>query len=492
MVDSFPSLTKIEDQISKNPNDANAWTMKGKFLLKETKLYDALGCFIKSIIIEPTNLEAWEGKGIVSLLQNVRNDALQCFDKIIYLNKNSVNAWRLKSHAFSWNKANLKKINKCIDTALDLDSQNIDILTSKALLCKKERKTKESLFYWEKILKIKSDDLVSILNKNKLLKKTGNQNSVNCFKEVTGKDGDDINELKNIGNQLLLRFDFDNAEEFYNQILSINALDAEILFKNGLISLFHNNINSAIDLFSKSLDINPNDTEAWTRKGEILRRQNKIVQSIECFDKAIKLDEKNREAWRRKAFTQSMRHEKIDTLLSYLDKSLKLDPYHPMTLVQKSLFIRRDSSRLKEGMNCLDQALEIDPTFVLGWQIKRDIYISNNDFESASICCKNILKIDPDDAVNWYNTGVALAKKAEMNFQQALKFMNKSNFVKAVEYFDKVLETDPHDDKALLNKGEALLKLNKKNEALMSFKKASELDEENQEILTKIENLTKT
>jgi len=184
-----------------------------------------------------------------------------------------------------------------------------------------------------------------------------------------------------------------------------------------------------------------------------------------------------------------MRHESFDETLKFLDRSLEIDPYHPMTLVQKSNFLRRSKSNWNEAMYCLDKALEIDPTFILAWQQKSDIYKSSNDFESAMICFDNMVKLDEDDVVNWYNLGIIQVKHAEKEFQNGLEFFNKSKFENAMECFDKVLSVDSKDVETIMYKGKTLESLNRKNDALICYKKANELNPNDLEIQNKIRNL---
>jgi len=84
-----------------------------------------------------------------------------------------------------------------------------------------------------------------------------------------------------------------------------------------------------------------------------------------------------------------------------------------------------------------------------------------------------VLEIDPNNVKALINKGVAVASLGE--------------FVDALQYFDKVLEIDPNNIKALNNKGTALIKLSSEagpeeirienlKEALKYFDKALEID----------------
>jgi len=73
--------------------------------------------------------------------------------------------------------------------------------------------------------------------------------------------------------------------------------------------------------------------------------------------------------------------------------------------------------------------------------------------------------------------------KEELN-KIGLELINEQKYLEAIEYFDKILEIDPHDKLALTNKGATLTKLGNHEKALEYFNKALEIDPQNIEILS--------
>jgi len=481
------SSDKIKEQLEVDPKNSILYQQKGDVLLSENNFYQALIYYTKSIIFNPSNNAAWKGKGLISFLMDVRNDAIQCFDKSISINPNDYEAFRLKSHSYGTNQSNFKKINFCIDKAEQLNPNNIDIIISKGIILKNQLKNKESLEYFKKVLSKEPDCLIAKIYQLKL--DNSRKSVFNLVDFLKTQKYIDTKNFAELGNSLFLQLDFDNALLCYEEEIRSNPTNSEILFKIGLLFLIENNLRKSLEFLNNSLEINPKNTLVWTRKGEIYRRQNKIVEAIECFDKAINIDEQNAEAWRRKGFTQSMRHLKIDDVLSCLNKSISLDPWHPMTYVQKALFLRRYEEKWKESSNCLEQALGIDPTFVLAWQIKGQLHVSDNNFESALACYKKIVELDQDDIISWYNEGVVKAKFAETKFQESVEFTKNSNFEQALYSIEKVIQIDSEDPEAYFQRGLLLLKMGKKEESKKNFDYALKLDPKNEKLLNKINNI---
>jgi len=79
------------------------------------------------------------------------------------------------------------------------------------------------------------------------------------------------------------------AEEIYNNILSLNPKHADSLHLLGLVRHQLGFINEALKLISKALLIRPKDAETHNNMGNVLRRLGRTNEAIRSFGKAIKL-----------------------------------------------------------------------------------------------------------------------------------------------------------------------------------------------------------
>ena len=71
----------------------------------------------------------------------------------------------------------------------------------------------------------------------------------------------------------------------------------------------------------------------------------------------------------------------------------------------------------------------------------------------------------------------------ESLLQKGINAVLDSQFEEAIIYFDKILESDPQNVKALQNKGVALVNLERHSEAIYHFDKVLEIDPNNTDAL---------
>jgi len=449
-----PSLEFVENILRNEPNNAEAWKIKGDILFLKSSFYESLECYSKSIENDQNYFDAWCAKGKTSIFLNNVLDAFQCLDKAISI-KNLPEAFRLKSHAFPLGKSNQNKIQKNIKMALELDPENINYLTSQGLFFKKFNLKDKSISIFEKILSITPDNLIALTTLEYFMH-IHDFNLLDFICKQFSIMQNDLKKIESIADDYFLNFDFSSARDCYTHILS-HKFDYNVSKKLATIYLIRGNKN-AQNLFLNLTKDNNVDSDSWVRLGETYRIQNKILEALQCFDSALEIMPKNAEAWRRKGFAQSQRHENIDDIIKCLNKSLEFEPHHPMTLTQKSMYLRR-LNKTEESLSCLDKALEIDPTFILAWKQKAETFASLNNFEDALKCYEKIIKLDPDDVITWYNTGIITAKFCEIQFQTGKNFFEHEDYNKALDCFEKVLKFDPNDSETLKLKNEVISRL---------------------------------
>jgi len=441
------SLDFIENTIKEDPNNAEAWRIKGDILFSQSSFYPSLVCYSKSIACDPNYFDAWCSKGKVSIFQDNALDALQCLDKAISVKQNPT-AFRLKSHAITASKSNQNKIQKIIETGLKMEPENFDLLTSQALHFRNFAQKEKSVSIFEKILTIDPDNIIALISLERF-KNPVDFDIINYICRKFSLEKNNLKELESFADQFFFNFDLISAESCYDYLISLKNPNQNIFKKITRIHLMKNDIKQAHEGFVNLLQNDKNDSDSWVRLGEIYRRQNKMLDAIECFDSALEIMPDNAEAWRRKGFAQSLRHENITEAIKCLDKSLELEPYHPMTLTQKSMYLRRVGDN-DDAIYCLNSALEMDSTFILAWKQKAETLTSMNNLEGTLDCYDEILKIDPEDIITWYNTGVTKARFCEIQFQTGKLFFDKAKYSQAADCFNKVLKFDPLDKESIL------------------------------------------
>lgn len=494
-------LKEIDDILSKDPENAEAWKIRGDTFLRSTQFYDAGFCFSKAIACDPKYQIAWRQKGLACLFLNDMPDAYDCLMIAIDLNNKDSESWRLMAQILQ-DKQMIGKVNEYIDKALELNPKDPHTINTKALLMKRQALFDDSISFFEKTIFIDPSNPIALINKSKIIKRaelTHKDKSsrieklknftVNFLANHFNVDPEDKKDLTKFGDEFFLQFDFETARSCYGKVIDIEPFNLDVLKKQSLVYIKFQDYKQGLAYLSNALNHKNNDSDGWTRMGQLLRIQNKITESIDCFDKALKIDKKNAEAWRHKAYTQQLRHENEEKILPCLEESLKIDPYNPLAYLQKSIFLNRNPGNRENSMWCLNKAIEIHPSYLLAWKLKSQLFSKTHNYEFAKQCYEKILKLDPSDVVSWYQAGVNLAKYTEMKYNQGLDYLLRSDYQKALLCFDDVLEIDTDDVNTLIHRGEVLIKLNKTKEARDSFKLALKLDPQNKDLLSKLKNL---
>src|SRR5437588_667072 len=99
------------------------------------------------------------------------------------------------------------------------------------------------------------------------------------------------------------------------------------------------------------------------------------------------------------------------------------------------------------------------------WVIEGITYYKAKSYTRALMTCEQVIQLDPNDALGYYNKGLTLAK---------LK-----RYEEALDAYDHAIRFDPHAACVYTNKGNALAHLKRYEEALDTFEQALQLDPSN-------------
>ena len=121
-----------------------------------------------------------------------------------------------------------------------------------------------------------------------------------------------------------------------------------------------------------------------------------------------------------------------------------------------------------------EEILPLKGENVKDWHAIAAALISNGRYEEAISYYDHILEINPDD------------QKALLNKGSVLIELNRIE--EAIKYYDKILEINPNNVKALASKGIALSHLQKDDEAIIILDKALSLEPDNKVIREKKAN----
>jgi tetratricopeptide (TPR) repeat protein len=169
---------------------------------------------------------------------------------------------------------------------------------------------------------------------------------------------------------------------------------------------------------------------------------------------------------------------KFDDAIRDFDKSIEIDPRYAFAWSNKG-GVLNDLHKYDEALFAVDKAIEIDPQLAFAWVNKGNALRNQGKFDDALQAVERAIELDPNLAAaqnvrnliqetrknpenTWINKGAALDKQGK--------------FDEAHQAFEKAIELNPKSALAWSNKGLMLFKLNKNGEALLAVDNATELD----------------
>ncbi len=219
--------------------------------------------------------------------------------------------------------------------------------------------------------------------------------------------------------------------------------------------------------YSRVLELEPDNAAALENLGIMLGNTGQHEDALAHFDKLTHVKPDYVEGWLLKASAQKNLDRKEEAQASYA-KVLKLEPGNMEALVNLGIMhCNRDLH--EDALEHLDRLTQVKPGYSEGWRLK-GVALNNlgrNDEAQASY--GRALELDPDNAAALEDLGVMLG--------------NKGHHEDAFAHFDKLTHVIPDYAKGWLLKALAQKKLDRTDEAQVSYARVLELAPENAEAL---------
>ncbi len=300
--------------------------------------------------------------------------------------------------------------------------------------------------------------------------------------------------LFNQGLQAHLAGDRQGAEGYYRQALEADAANAEALHLLGVLAMDVGQLNGARDLVTQSLLARDAYPEAHNTLGSILKEMGNGDGAKAAFERAVALAPTFAEAWTNLADLQR-REGDLDGAEGSMDNALAASPGLPAALAVAGA-IRLDQSNLQEATALLRQAVTADdglldarvnlcealrqsdaladalilaedtvslfPAMAPAWNALGTVKYDRRDYTGALEACDTALSLEPENADAALNRGNALARLYRLD--------------EAAVALETVVAQQPDNPTALVNLGGVRQALGDVDGALASFNQALEID----------------
>lgn len=211
------------------------------------------------------------------------------------------------------------------------------------------------------------------------------------------------------------------------------------------------------------------------QRGRYLSDAQRPAEAISVFDRLLELEPQNAEA----LYLRGLAHERTDDgqrALQDYDAAIAANPGYVEAYNNRAV-LHAQNGRFDDAINDFTQVLAHSPKFVLGYKNRGLAYHDTGDFDAA---------------MNDFDRVIQLAPDAQVYFMRGNLHLEQKQYVAAIADYDQSLAMDDSNSRAWLNRGMALARVGKTNEARASLQSASQMDNEivSQEIVLAMRSLS--
>lgn len=368
----------------------------------------------------------WNTHGYINLIYKREKDAIECFDKAIEIDPKLIQAWYNKGYALSISSPNEhEEAIKCFDEAIKIDPNLPFPRLYKGYALLRSGELDRALENFDKALEIDPSLVEALISKGRcliLLEKY--QQAYDCFVRAFRKMEDKIEKTPEVPTWYFYMLMMKLAYIFNSTAIVLNEMkkydEGEKEFDNAI-----NAYEKLKSVFRNTLGgVNPEIARVLYYKGYYLGNLEKYPEAMECFNDA------------------KMSFEEYFRLCDVKDKVQYKTDY--ANILRNIGFVYSKLDDHAEARKYFQMATREDPNFGLAWNSKGY------------------------HTIIYYHKLKEITSKSEDD----LKREAISDFVKAIECFQKKGQPNPNIAYAFYNKGYAYFLLEKYRDAIQCFEEA--------------------
>jgi tetratricopeptide (TPR) repeat protein len=291
----------------------------------------------------------------------------------------------------------------------------------------------------------------------------------------------------------------------------------------GNACLKHNRIKEAVICYRHALELSPTLVEAYLHLGEILHSQGKLDKAVEYYRQTVRHDPQTALHHYRLGFALTQRKQWQEAIVCYQQAlALKTDyweAYHHLGDVlskvyrweeavrayQAAIKLKDDFSwthnnlgdalvqlrRWEEAARAFQRANQLNPDFPWSYYNLGEIFANLGRWDEAVAAYRRAIELKPDLPSVSAKLADALGHRSKVDSDRALSYYLheiKLNPDHLHNYY-KAIEIQPDNGKLYLQLGNALVRQNQLEQAIVYYQIALRYQPQAPEILTKLEKL---
>lgn len=290
--------------------------------------------------------------------------------------------------------------------------------------------------------------------------------AIRLYKSLLQEDVKNIEYLSALGNLYMKNNDDEKALPYFQQILTFYPNNFEAMNSMGGIYRRMGRYQESIEILQKALETKINPAQVNYNLGFTYKLMKNYSDAIDAFENVIAVNPTDVLAYNHLGTIYAAQNNHEKAVATY-KRGLQIDPNHPIIQfnLAKSLEAMHDDT---SAIQAYDAALRAKP----GWQEAvieyAKLLLNHRKTRLAGELVQNAIGLHPQDFGLYAQMGQIL--------------MRQSNFEKAASSFEIANRLVSGNAENLKNLAEAFEKLGKKEEAVLTIKKAESVEPEDEKI----------
>ena len=361
-------------------------------------------------------------------------------------------------------------------------------------------KPQNALVFYETAKKINPSNPDLSIKLARIYDQTGNINKAaseynSALASSTGETGDILSSLERIWQKKVLENPRDaeahanlgviyQKQKLYTEALAeyqkaekINPTNVNTRMNIGTLYQEQKNYDMAINVYNSILQVYPNNTKALTYKAQCLKLQGKNDEAIKAYQAVLGYEPQNKVV-RAELFEILKATMPTEDVLQYLYQSVQSQPMDANAYYDFAYELHK-ANKINDAIAYYNRTLQMTSDIPDCYVNLSQAYRQKNDFVSAKKVIEDGLKKYPDNELMKKQLSTIESESVSSYLSAAAKAFEVSDYQKAIENYSKI---NPPTVDSLTGLASSYQALNKPEQAIEFFKKASSLDPKNAEI----------
>ncbi len=210
----------------------------------------------------------------------------------------------------------------------------------------------------------------------------------------------------NIAGILIERKNYEEAFEYIEKSLKLNANRVDSYYNKGIILEGLKRLDEAIQAYDEAIKREKNYVNAYLRKGDIFLDREDYKEALNCYNTILGFDPDNITALAQKGFvyietaldesSADIRRERYENALDIFNTIIDKNPTDAIAYYNKGLIFNEYLNKLDDALLYYDESIRLDPTYGNAYINKAGIYEDQEKFDEADQVYQQMIESDID------------------------------------------------------------------------------------------------